>query len=74
MAKQGGILVSAIVTEALPNAMFMVKLENGHNVLAHICGKMRRDNIKVLPDDRVDVDITPYDLTRGIIKWRHKVY
>ena len=73
MAKQEGILVSAVVVEALPNANFTVRLGNGHIVLAHICGKMRRDNIKVLPDDRVDVEITPYDLNRGIIKWRHKV-
>ena len=72
MAKQEGILVSAVVVEALPNAMFNVKLENGHHVLAHVCGKMRRDVIRVLPDDRVDVEISPYDLDRGIIKWRHK--
>ena len=60
------------VTEALPNAMFKVKLENGHEVLAHISGKLRMNYIKILPGDKVRLELSPYDLTRGRITWRDK--
>ena len=60
------------VVEALPNAMFRVELENGHIVLAHISGKMRQHYIKILPEDRVVVELTPYDLSRGRIVYRYK--
>ena len=60
------------VTEALPNAMFKVELENGHTVLAHSSGKMRMHRIRILPGDRVQVEITPYDLSRGWITYRYK--
>lgn len=60
------------VVEALPNAMFRVELENGHVVLAHISGKMRQHYIKILPEDRVVVELTPYDLSRGRIVYRYK--
>ncbi len=67
MAKQEGIQVNGTVEEALPNATFKVKLENGHEVLAHISGKMRKFRIRVLPGDTVTVELSPYDLTRGRI-------
>ena len=60
------------VVEPLPNAMFRVELDSGHKVLAHSSGKLRMHRIRILPGDRVQVEITPYDLTRGRIVWRHK--
>ncbi|MBI9079840.1 MULTISPECIES: translation initiation factor IF-1 [unclassified Pseudodesulfovibrio] len=70
MAKEEGIVVQGTVEEALPNAMFRVELENGHNVLAHISGKMRKFRIRVMPGDTVTVELSPYDLTRGRITFR----
>jgi translation initiation factor IF-1 len=70
MAKEEGIVVQGIVEEALPNAMFRVELENGHTVLAHISGKMRKFRIRVMPGDTVTVELSPYDLTRGRITFR----
>ncbi|PID98642.1 MAG: translation initiation factor IF-1 [Actinomycetales bacterium] len=73
MAKKEGVIeVEGTVVEALPNAMFRVELENGHVVLAHISGKMRQHYIKILPEDRVIVELTPYDLNRGRIVYRYK--
>jgi len=72
MAKQDVIEVEGTVVEPLPNAMFRVSLENGHEVLAHISGKMRMNFIKILPGDRVTVELSPYDLTRGRIVYRFK--
>ena len=72
MAKEEGIQVEGTVLEALPNASFRVGLENGHEILAHISGKMRRNFIRILPDDKVLVEISPYDLTRGRITYRYK--
>ncbi|MBM7824954.1 MULTISPECIES: translation initiation factor IF-1 [Arcanobacterium] len=73
MAKKEGVIeVEGTVLEALPNAMFKVELENGHQVLAHISGKMRQHYIKILPEDRVVVELTPYDLSRGRIVYRYK--
>ncbi len=72
MAKDGVIEVEAIVTEALPNTMFKVKLENGVVILAHVSGKIRMNYIRILPGDRVTVEISPYDLTRGRITYRNK--
>ncbi|MBT3316466.1 translation initiation factor IF-1 [bacterium] len=72
MAKEEGISVEGEVTEALPNAMFRVKLENEHVVLAHISGKMRMHYIRILPGDKVTVELSPYDLTRGRITYRYK--
>ena len=66
------ILVEGTVVEPLPNAMFRVELENGHKVLAHISGKMRMHYIRILPGDRVQVELTPYDLSRGRITYRYK--
>lgn len=66
------IEVEGTVRETLPNAMFRVELENGHVVLAHISGKMRMHYIKILPGDRVTLEMTPYDLTKGRITFRHK--
>lgn len=66
------ITVDGKVVEALPNAMFTVELENGHNVLSHLGGKMRKNYIRVLPGDRVIVELSPYDLTRGRITYRHR--
>jgi translation initiation factor IF-1 len=71
MAKEDKIQIEAEVTDALPNAMFKVKLENGHEVLAHLAGKMRMHYIKIVPGDRVTVEISPYDLTKGRITYRH---
>ncbi|WP_018125019.1 translation initiation factor IF-1 [Desulfovibrio oxyclinae] len=70
MAKEEGIKVQGTVEEALPNAMFRVALENGHEVLAHISGKMRKFRIRVMPGDTVTVELSPYDLTRGRITFR----
>ena len=73
LAKQkDAILVEGTVVEALPNAMFKVELENGHHVLSHISGKMRMHYIRILPGDRVQVELTPYDLGRGRITYRYK--
>lgn len=72
MAKEDAIEVEGKVIEPLPNAMFRVELENGHRVLAHISGKMRMHFIKILPGDRVTVELSPYDLTRGRITYRAK--
>ncbi len=66
------IAVDGKVVDALPNAMFTVELENGHNVLGHLGGKMRKNFIRVLPGDRVVVELSPYDLTRGRITFRHR--
>jgi translation initiation factor IF-1 len=70
--KEEGIPVEGVVTETLPNAMFRVKLESGHEVLAHVCGKIRMNYVRILPGDRVKVELSPYDLTRGRIMWRYK--
>lgn len=72
MAKKDAIEVNGTVLEAQPNAMFIVKLENGHEVLAHISGKIRMNFIRILPGDKVKVELSPYDLTRGRITWREK--
>lgn len=72
MAKQPSIEQDGVITEALSNAMFRVELENGHIITAHISGKMRMHYIKVLPGDRVRVDMSPYDLTKGRITFRYK--
>ncbi len=72
MAKEEAIEVEATVIELLPNAMFRVELENKHQVLAHISGKMRKHFIRILPGDRVLVELSPYDLTRGRITYRDK--
>jgi translation initiation factor IF-1 len=72
LAKQEGVTVEGTVVESLPNAMFRVKLENDHTVLAHISGKMRMYFIKILPGDKVTVELSPYDLTRGRITYRYK--
>lgn len=72
LAKEEAIKMEAVVVETLPNAMFRVELENGHRVLAHISGKMRKHFIRILPGDRVDVELSPYDLSRGRITYRHK--
>ncbi len=70
--KEKAIEAEATVIEPLPNAMFRVKLDNGHRVLAHISGKMRMHYIRILPGDRVKVELSPYDLTRGRITYRYK--
>jgi translation initiation factor IF-1 len=72
LAKEDVIEVEGTVVEALPNAMFQVELENGHKVLAHISGKLRMNFIRILPGDKVTVELSPYDLTRGRITWRGK--
>lgn len=72
MAKQPAIEQDGIVIEALGNAMFRVQLENGHIITAHISGKMRMNYIKILPGDKVRLEISPYDLTKGRIKFRYK--
>ena len=72
MSKQDAIEVEGTVLESLPNAMFRVKLENDHEILAHISGKIRMDFIKILPGDKVTVELTPYDLNRGRITYRFK--
>ena len=72
MSKADVIEIEGTVVEKLPNAMFQVELENGHQVLAHISGKQRMNFIKILPGDKVTVQMSPYDLTRGRITWRSK--
>ena len=72
MAKQASIEQDGTIVEALPNATFRVELENGHVVLAHISGKMRMHYIKILPGDRVKLEMSPYDLTKGRITYRYK--
>ncbi len=72
MPKEGSIELQGIVTELLPNAMFKVKLENDHEILAHSSGKMRKNRIRVLAGDKVTVAMTPYDLTKGRITFRWK--
>jgi translation initiation factor IF-1 len=72
MAKQGPIKVDGVVTETLPNANFKVKLDNGHEILAHISGKMRMHFIKILVGDKVAVEMSPYDLNKGRITYRYK--
>jgi translation initiation factor IF-1 len=73
LAKKDGVIeIEGSVLEALPNAMFRVELTNGHKVLAHISGKMRQHYIRILPEDRVIVELSPYDLTRGRIVYRYK--
>ena len=72
MSKQDMIEIEGTVVEALPNAQFQVELENGHQILAHISSKLRMNCIRILPGDRVTVEMSPYDLTRGRITWRSK--
>ncbi len=72
MAKENIIEVEGTVVEALPNTNFKVELENGHQILAHISGKLRMNYIKILPGDKVKVELSPYDLTKGRITWRAK--
>lgn len=73
MAKKDGVIeIEGVITEALPNAMFRVELTNGHKVLATISGKMRQNYIRIIPEDRVVVELSPYDLTRGRIVYRYK--
>ena len=72
MAKEAAIEVDGEITETLPNAMFRVRLENGHKVLAHVSGKMRMHYIKILPGDTVKLELSPYDLSRGRITFRYK--
>ena len=72
MSKEDIIEVEGTVIEALPNTMFNVELENGHKLLAHISGKLRMNYIKILPRDKVKLELSPYDLTRGRIVWRGK--
>jgi translation initiation factor IF-1 len=72
VAKEEAIEVEAVVVEPLPNAMFRVEMENGHKVLAHVSGKMRKHFIRILPGDRVKVELSPYDLSRGRIVYRLK--
>lgn len=70
MAKEDPIVVEAIVTEALPNARFRAKLSSGHEILAHVSGKMRMNYIRILPGDKITVEMSPYDLTKGRIVYR----
>jgi translation initiation factor IF-1 len=72
LAKQDVIEIDGVIEETLPNAMFKVKLTNEHVILAHVSGKIRMHYIRILPGDRVTVEISPYDLTRGRITFRHK--
>ena len=72
MAKSDVIEVEGVVTDTFPNAVFEVELPNGHKVLAHISGKMRMNYIRIYPGDKVTVELSPYDLTRGRITWRSK--
>lgn len=72
MSKQDVIELEGTVKEALPNAMFIVTLENGHEILGHISGKLRMNFIRILPGDKVTVELSPYDLSRGRITWRKK--
>ena len=72
MSKTDVIEIEGVVVEKLPNAMFKVELENGHIVLAHISGKLRMNFIRILPGDKVTIELSPYDLTKGRITWRAK--
>lgn len=72
MSKNDVVEVEGTVVEKLPNAMFLVELENGHRVLSHISGKLRMNFIKILPGDKVTIEMSPYDLTKGRIVWRAK--
>ncbi|MCL2109238.1 MAG: translation initiation factor IF-1 [Oscillospiraceae bacterium] len=72
MSKEDVIEVEGIITEALPNATFKVELSNGHKILAHVSGKLRMNFIRILPGDKVTVEMSPYDLTKGRITWRAK--
>lgn len=72
MSKDDVIEIEGVVLESLPNAMFQVELQNGHKILAHISGKLRMNFIRILPGDKVTVQMSPYDLTRGRITWRSK--
>ncbi len=72
MAKQEGVKMDGVVIESLPNATFKVKLDNGLEVIAHVSGKMRMHFIKILPGDKVQVELSPYDLTKGRIVYRYK--
>ncbi len=72
MAKQASMQLDGTVVEALGNAMFRVELENGHQIIAHISGKMRMHFIKILPGDKVQIEMSPYDLSKGRITYRHK--
>jgi len=72
MSKEDVIEVEGTVVEPLPNAMFRVELKNGHKILAHVSGKIRMNYIRILPGDKVTVELSPYDLTRGRIKYRFK--
>ncbi|MDE5619251.1 MAG: translation initiation factor IF-1 [Ruminococcus sp.] len=70
MSKEDVIEVEGVVTDALPNAMFKVQLENGHEVLAHVSGKLRMNYIRIVPGDKVKLEMSPYDLSKGRITWR----
>jgi translation initiation factor IF-1 len=72
MSKQTAIKVDGVIEESLPNATFRVKLDNGHSILAHVSGKMRMHYIKILEGDKVTVELSPYDLTKGRITYRYK--
>lgn len=72
MSKEDVIEIEGVVVEKLPNAMFKVELENGHQVLAHISGKLRKNFIRILPGDKVTMELSPYDLSKGRIIWRDK--
>ena len=72
MSKSDVIEVEGVVTESFPNAMFEVQLPNGHKILAHVSGKMRMNYIRIYPGDKVKIELSPYDLTRGRITWRSK--
>ena len=72
IAKEDAIVLVGTIAESLPNAMFRVELENGHSALGHISGKMRRYYIRILPQDKVQIELSPYDLTRGRITYRYK--
>ncbi|MDR1941926.1 MAG: translation initiation factor IF-1 [Endomicrobium sp.] len=72
MAKEEKIVIDGKILESLPNAMFKVEIDGGHVILAHICGKMRMHYIKILPGDKVKLELSPYDLTRGRITYREK--
>ena len=72
MSKSDVIVMKGTVTDALPNSIFKVTLENGHQIIAHVSGKIRMNYIRILPGDRVTIELSPYDLTRGRITFRHK--
>jgi len=72
LSKEDNIEVEGVILEALPNATFKVELSNGHKILAHVSGKLRMNFIRILPGDRVTVEMSPYDLTKGRITWRAK--